>query len=128
MIIFTVLLAAAAGTLEDSHRDRLLGLAEAFEAALIKIVWWVLWVAPVGIFGLAAPVPAPMGWGILASLAVFIVSVIVGLAIFMTVVLIPAVRLLGGMDPVRFMRGIVGAQTVAFGTTSTVAALPVALG
>jgi Na+/H+-dicarboxylate symporter len=127
MIVFTVLLAAAAGTLEKDKRQTLLGLAEALEAALIKLVWWILWVAPVGIFGLAAPVTAQLGWSILQSLAVFIVCVIVGLAIYVSLVYLPAVRFLGGMSPVRFMKGIIGAQTVAFSTTSTVAALPVAL-
>jgi Na+/H+-dicarboxylate symporter len=127
MIVFTVLLAAAAGTLDKEKRETLLGLAEAFEAALIKLVWWILWVAPLGIFGLAAPVTAQLGWSILQSLAVFIVCVIVGLAIYISLIYLPAVRFLGGMSPARFMKGIIGAQTVAFSTTSTVAALPVAL-
>ena len=127
MIVFTVLLAAAAGTLDKEKRETLLGLAEAFEAALIKLVWWILWVAPLGIFGLAAPVTAQLGWSILQSLAVFIVCVIVGLAIYVSLVYLPAVRFLGGMSPARFLKGIIGAQTVAFSTTSTVAALPVAL-
>jgi Na+/H+-dicarboxylate symporter len=127
MIVFTVLLAAAAGTLDEGPRDRLLGLAQALEAALIKLVWWILFVAPIGIFGLAAPVTAQLGWTILQSLAVFIICVIVGLVIFVAVVYLPAVRFLGGMSPTRFLKGIIGAQTVAFGTTSTVAALPVAL-
>lgn len=127
MIVFTVLLAAASGTLDEGRRETLLHLAQALEAALIKLVWWILWVAPVGIFGLAAPVTAQLGWSILRSLAVFIVCVIVGLVIYVSLVYLPAVRVLGGMSPVRFMKGIVGAQTVAFSTTSTVAALPVAL-
>lgn len=127
MIVFTVLLAAASGTLEKDKRETLLELAEALEAALIKLVWWILWVAPLGIFGLAAPVTAQLGWSILQSLAVFIICVIVGLAVYISLVYLPAVRFLGGMSPVRFMKGIVGAQTVAFSTTSTVAALPVAL-
>ncbi|NIV63913.1 MAG: cation:dicarboxylase symporter family transporter, partial [Gemmatimonadetes bacterium] len=78
MIVFTVLLAAASGTLEKDKRETLLELAEAFEAALIKLVWWILWTAPLGIFGLAAPVTAQLGWSILQSLAVFIICVIVG--------------------------------------------------
>lgn len=127
VIVFTVLLAAASGTLDQDKRETLLELGQALEAALIKLVWWILWVAPVGIFGLAAPVTAQLGWSILRSLAVFIVCVIVGLAIYVSLVYLPAVRLLGGMSPVRFLKGIVGAQTVAFSTTSTVAALPVAL-
>ena len=125
LIVFTALLAAAAGTLPEGPRTRLLELADAFGEALIKLVYWILWTAPLGIFGLAAPVTARMGWGLLASLAVFVVSVVVALAIYLAVVFLPLVRLVGRLGPVRFLGGTFGGAAIAFSTTSTVAALPV---
>ncbi len=127
LIVFTALLAAAAGTLADGPRLRLIELADALGDALIKLVYWILRTAPIGVFGLAAPVTAKMGWGLLASLAVFIVSVIVGLAIYMAVICFPLVRFVGGIGPIRFMKDTFGGVAVAFSTTSTVAALPVML-
>ena len=47
LIVFTALFAAAAGTLERASRDRLVGFAEAAGDALIKLVWWILWTAPI---------------------------------------------------------------------------------
>jgi len=125
LIVFTALLAAAAGTLAEGPRGRLIELADALGDALIKLVYWILWTAPVGIFGLAAPVTARMGWGLLASLAVFVISVAVGLALYLGVVFLPLVRVVGGIGPFRFLGGTFGGTAIAFSTTSTVAALPV---
>lgn len=125
LIVFTALFAAAVGTLPSPRRDRLIELADAVGAALIKLVYWILWTAPVGIFGLAAPVTAELGWGLLGSLAVFIVSVIAGLGIFLAALLLPLVHLAGAIGPVAFLRGTFGGAAIAFSTTSTVTALPV---
>lgn len=127
LIVFTALFAAAAGTLEEEKRVRLVHFADAVSEALIRLVWWILWTAPIGIFGLAAPVTAQLGWGLIQSLAVFVISVVVGLAIYVAVVFLPLLRFVGGIGPVRFFRGIFGASSIAFSTTSTAAALPVTL-
>jgi Na+/H+-dicarboxylate symporter len=125
LIVFTALLAAAAGTLAEGPRTRLLELADATGEALIKLVYWILWTAPLGIFGLAAPVTAQMGWGLLGSLAVFVVSVVAALAIYLAVVFLPLVHFVGRIGPFRFLGGTFGGTAIAFSTTSTVAALPV---
>lgn len=127
LIVFTALFAAAAGTLETEKRDRLLGFADAAADALIKLVWWILWTAPLGVFGLAAPVTAQLGWGLIQSLAVFVLSVIVGLGIYIGVVYLPFLKVVGGIGPARFFGGTFGAASIAFSTTSTAAALPVTL-
>ncbi len=127
LIVFTALFAAATGTLEDRSRDRLVGLAEATGDALIKLVWWILWTAPIGVFGLAAPVTAELGWGLVQSLAVFVVCVVSGLGVYLTVVYMPLLKFVGGIGPLQFLRGVFGAASIAFSTTSTAAALPVTL-
>lgn len=127
LIVFTALLAAAAGTLDTGPRTRLIELADALSAALIRLVYWILWTAPVGIFGLAAPVTARMGWALLGSLAVFIASVVVGLAALFVLIYLPLVRIVARMGPSRLLGGTFGGVAVAFSTTSTVAALPVLL-
>lgn len=127
LIVFTALVAAATGTLEAGQRDRLIGFADALGAALIRLVHWILWTAPVGVFGLAAPVTARMGWSLLVSLGVFILSVIAGLVVLMGVLYLPLLRVVAGIGPRRFLAGTFGGAAVTFSTTSTVAALPVML-
>lgn len=127
LIVFTALFAAATGTLDEEPRKRLIGFAEAAGDALIKLVWWILWTAPIGIFGLAAPVTAQLGWGLIQSLAVFVICVILGLGAYVGLVYLPLLKIVGGIGPVRFFSGTFGAASIAFSTTSTAAALPVTL-
>ena len=127
LIVFTVLVAAATGALPAAQRNSLLQLADSLAAALVKLVHWILVVAPVGIFALAAPVTARAGWAILQSLGAFVLAVLVGLVLFIAVVYLPAVRFLGGTSGPRFLRACVSAQAIAAGTTSSAATVPAML-
>ena len=127
LIVFTVLFAAATGALSEQHRTTLVTLADAVSEALIKLVWWILWLAPIGVFGLAAPVTAQLGWSLVQSLAIFVLSVIVALAIYITLVYLPLLGFVARVSPVKFVAATFGAASLAFSTTSTVAALPVTL-
>jgi Na+/H+-dicarboxylate symporter len=127
LIVFTALLAAATGTLPAGRRDRLVDIADTASEALIKLVWWILYLAPIGVFGLTAPVTAELGWSLVISLGVFIICVFVGLVIFLLLVTLPLVYLVAGIGPVRYLKGTFGAVSVAVSTTSTAAAIPVSL-
>jgi len=127
LIVFTALVAAATGTLAKERRERLINLADDVSEALIKLVWWILYTAPIGVFGLAAPLTAQLGWDLVESLAIFIVCVFVGLIIFLLLVTLPLVWFVGGITPARYLRGTVGAVSVAASTTSTAAAIPITL-
>ncbi|MEE8148001.1 MAG: dicarboxylate/amino acid:cation symporter [Longimicrobiales bacterium] len=125
LIVFTLLIAAAAGALEEARRNRLITLAEDISAVFTRLIHWILWTAPAGVFGLAAPVVAQMGLGLLAGLAVFVGTVIVGLFVFMLLFYLPPVRLLGKKGVGEFVRGVSGSYVIGFSTTSSVASLPV---
>ncbi|MDX1396340.1 MAG: dicarboxylate/amino acid:cation symporter [Gemmatimonadota bacterium] len=125
IIVFTVLFAAATTTLPAAKRDPLVSLADSVTDALIKLMHWILWTAPVGVFGLAAPVAARTGMAMLQNLAVFIVAVVVGLFLFMAVVFLPAIRIFANVGVGRFVRGTIGTYSMGFSTTSSVATLPV---
>lgn len=127
LLVFAILFGAAAGTLALEARERLVGFADAVSEAFITLVRWILWTAPVGIFGLAAPATARMGLGLLQSLAVFVATVVVTLFVFMTVVYLPVVAVLGRVSPRRFIRETLASYTMGFTTTSSVATLPVLL-
>lgn len=125
IIVFTVLFAAAATTLPAARLAPLVSLGETLSEVLIRLVHWVLWTAPVGVFGLAAPVTARTGMAMLQNLGVFIIAVAGGLFLFMALVFLPAVRYLGGMEMGRFIRGTLGSYSMGFSTTSSAATLPV---
>jgi Na+/H+-dicarboxylate symporter len=127
LLVFAVLVGAAAGTLQKAARLRLVEFADAVSDAFIVLVRWILWTAPLGIFGLVAPATARMGVDLIQSLAVFIVTVIVTLFVFMAVIYLPAVALFGRVGPSAFIRGTLASYTMGFTTTSSVATLPVLL-
>ncbi|MBI4502437.1 MAG: dicarboxylate/amino acid:cation symporter [Gemmatimonadetes bacterium] len=124
LIVFTVLFAAAASTLNSEAQARLTGLADAATQTLVKLVYWILWTAPVGVFALAAAVTAKSGWSMLQNLAIFVGGVIAGLLVFFFGVYLPLITYLGKITPARFLRACVGPATIAFSTTSSAAALP----
>ena len=127
LIVFAAIFAAAAGTLPADRRASLLDLADTITETLVTIVYWILWIGPVGLFGLTAPVTAELGWSLLASLGVFILTVIVGLFVFIGLVYVPAARFLGSLPLGTYLRGTIGACTVGFSATSSVATFPVML-
>ncbi|MDH4043266.1 MAG: dicarboxylate/amino acid:cation symporter [Gemmatimonadota bacterium] len=124
LIVFTVLFAAATATLPAERRNSLIELADAVTAALIKLVHWILWTAPVGVFALAAPVAAEAGLGLLRSLAVFVIAVIVGLIVFSALVYMPIVVKVARISGSRFLGAALEPAAIAFTTTSSVATLP----
>jgi Na+/H+-dicarboxylate symporter len=127
LIVFTSLFAAAVAALEATDRDRVLDLAEPIAAALIKLVHWILWTAPVGVFALAAPVTAQSGWSMLQSLGVFVLAVLIALVIFVAAVYVPVARFLGGIGPGAFLKACIGSQILGFTTTSSAATIPAML-
>ena len=88
---------------------------------------WILYTAPIGVFGLAAPVTARLGWDLVESLAIFIACVFVGLVIFLVLVTFPFMYFAARIGPARYVGGTFGAMSVAVSTTSTAAAIPVSL-
>jgi Na+/H+-dicarboxylate symporter len=127
LIVFIVLFGAAAGVLPTDDRDRLLTLASAISSALIKLVNWILWVAPIGVFALAAPVTARAGWAMLQSLLAFVLAVVVGLVVYIALVYVPAVKFLARMPVGKFLRGCLTPQAIAAATTSSPATVPAML-
>ncbi len=127
LIVFTVFFAAATGALPEKERNKLLSLGNAVTAALIKLVHWILWVAPIGVFALAAPVTARAGWAMLQSLGAFMLAVLVGLIAFVGFVYLPAVRFIGGMSPRVFLKATINPLIIAASTSSTAATVPAML-
>src|SRR5213076_3431579 len=86
LIVFVTIFGVAAAALPDEKRHALTDLAEVATQALIRIVRWVLLLAPLGIFAIVASGVALFGVRLIEVMAVFIATVIVGLALLITAV------------------------------------------
>ena len=103
---------------------------EAVEGLLdvsMRLIDMVIAFAPVGVAALLFNLTAQLGYEVLGQLARYVGVVLLALAIHQFVVYSLAVKLLGGMSPRVFFRGIQEAMVTAFSTSSSNATLPTAL-
>src|SRR5439155_499509 len=127
LIVFITIFAVAAAALPEDKRHALTELADAATQALIVIVRWVLLLAPLGILALVAGAVAALGVRLVVTMAMMIIAVITGLAVFIGGVYLPAVALLGRVRVGRYLRAIRASMLMAFSTTSSLATLPTML-
>jgi len=126
VIIFACALGFAATRLGDGQRDMIVGLFSAIGNAMLVVIGWVLWLAPIGVFALAAGVAVQSGGGAIVAVAHYIVLVSgMGLAVLLAAYL---VAVLAARQPIGgFARAVLPAQAVALSTQSSLASLPAML-
>ncbi len=95
--------------------------------AVLKVTQIVMEFAPLGVFALVSFTVATQGLESLKSIAVLVACVYAGLLTHMLLVYGGLVRIFANLPVLRFFRGIVDAQAVAFSTASSSATLPVTL-
>lgn len=126
LTLFLAAFAFAVSRLPAGQRDLLVGFFRAIANAMLLIIGWVLWVAPLGVFALALGVGAESGGGAFATLGHYILIVVAaGTVVFLAGYLLA--WLAGGIAPPRFARALIPAQTVALSTQSSLASLPAML-
>jgi Na+/H+-dicarboxylate symporter len=127
VIVAIAILAVATAGLPAEKRRPLVELANAAMPALIRIVQWVLLLAPLGICALVAPTVAQFGWSMVKAMAVYVLAVIVGMALLIGGVFLPAAALVARLKVARFLRVGLDSMLMGFSTTSSLAALPTML-
>lgn len=108
------------------QRRPLLELLASVQAACMVIVGWVLKFAPVAVFGLLAHITARVGLSTLIGTAVYMLTVIVGLALLFLIYLIVA-KVVAGRSWLGFLRETREVLLLAFSTSSSAAVMPVTL-
>lgn len=127
LVVFVVILAVAVTALPEEKRRPLTELADVLTHTMIRIVHWVLLLAPVGIFALVSSTTAQFGWGVVRAMLVFLIALILGFAILILAVLVPLAVTLGRHRPLAFLKTALPSLTMGFSTTSSIATLPVML-
>jgi proton glutamate symport protein len=125
-IIFFALMVGVSLTLISKEKAApVIGFFDGFSDLMIKMVDMVMMVAPFGVFALISATVGEFGFDILQTLAWYAVTLIIGLLFHQFVVLGFMVRVFGGMNPVKFFRGIRDVMLIAFSSSSSAATLPV---
>jgi len=127
VMFFSLLFGIALAIVRTEATARLQETIQGLYDVTMWLIGWVISLAPIGVAALLFSLTAQLGYEILQQLALYVGVVVLALAIHQFVVYSLAVRLLGGMSPIFFFRGIEAAMITAFSTASSNATLPTAL-
>jgi Na+/H+-dicarboxylate symporter len=127
-IIFFAFIFGIALTMLDTKRStQVITLMDTVQHAMILIIHMVMAVAPYGVAALIAEVVGQSGVSILSALAVYAITVVIGLACLATFVYGGLVRVLAKLPFIEFLKAARPAQLIAFSTSSSSATLPITL-
>jgi Na+/H+-dicarboxylate symporter len=126
VIVFAILLGVAMTLSGEAGRD-LLRVFESANAVIMKLVFVLMEIAPYGIFCLIAKVIAEQGLDQFRNMLWYFGTVLLVLLLHAVFTYPVLLILLGRVSPVRFFEKLRDPMSVAFGTASSGATLPVTL-
>ncbi|MBP7614925.1 MAG: cation:dicarboxylase symporter family transporter [Steroidobacteraceae bacterium] len=127
LIVFALFFAFALAHIAPESRDRLTGFFQAIADAMVVIVKWILWAAPLGVFALALGVGFHGGLDAAGALLYYVVLLSV-LCLLATGAMYPIAAAGKALTFRQFARGAAPAQVVAASTQSSLATLPAMIG
>jgi len=123
LIIFTLFFAFAVSRLEDKSRTNIHDFFNAIGEAMLIMINWVLYIAPIGVFALAMSVGAKAGAAAFGALLHYVLIVTaVGTVIWVASFFIAALG--ARKNPITFFKAAIPAQALAISTQSSLACLP----
>lgn len=129
LIVFAIIFGAALTTIGDSGRQ-VINFFSGVNDAMMKLVIWLMYFAPIGIFALVADRLGQAGGGEaffaeITAVGWHVVTVLSGLAVHFVVLLLILIFIAGrGLD---YLVGMMRALFIAFGTASSTATLPMTI-
>jgi Na+/H+-dicarboxylate symporter len=105
-------------------------MSDFFQAAfdvMLKMTFFVVWIAPLGVFGIIARIVAKTGFESFKALGFYFVVVLLGLAIHACVNLPLLLRTIGRVNPIKHYKGMLSALIFSFSTCSTIVTLPLTM-
>lgn len=131
LIFFSIIIGAALTVIGQEGKPAI-DIFNAFNGAVMQIVNWVMYLAPVGIFGLiAGRIGEAEGfvgfWPELVAVGKYSLTVILGLGFHAFVILPLLLFFLGRRNPLNYAKGVGTALLNAFSTASSSATLPLTM-
>jgi len=127
LVVFGLFMGFALTKLPDTLRQPLTTVFVAIGEAMIVIVRWVLWAAPLGVFALSLGVGLRAGLGaagVLLQYVIIVSAVTLGIAV-LPYILVAVRKATGdGISTGAFARAVAPVQVLAISTQSSLACLP----
>jgi len=126
IVVFSVLFAFALGLLSEAKKRPMLSFCESLSETMFKFTNIVMLFAPVGVGAAICYTVGHMGLGILVNLFKLLATLYLALIVFLIGVLLP-IALVARIPVKKFVLAIFEPVSIAFATTSSEAALPLAM-
>ena len=127
VLIFSLLFAVAVTRLPQEQGRSIREFFVAASEAVSMIVHWIMAFAPIGVYALILPVIYQTGFGLFANLGKYVITVILALAIHLTVTMPLVLMLVARVHPLKHFRAVKEALIMAFSTASSSATLPLTM-
>ncbi len=103
------------------------GVVESLNEVFMKIMSFIIKLSPIGVFCLIVPVVAANGPTILGSLALVLLVAYICYALHAGIVYSSTLKIMAGVSPLAFFKGMLPAMMMAFSSASSVGTLPLNL-
>jgi proton glutamate symport protein len=126
IVVFSIIFGIALVLVSPQKRKPMLDFVDSLSEVMFKFTHIVMYFAPIGVGAAIAYTVGHMGLGILLYLIQLLLTLYVGLIVFLLMVLLP-IALFTGVPIKAFIKAVAEPVTIAFATTSSEAALPKAM-
>lgn len=126
IVVFSIMFGIAVALVKDKYKSPMLRFSESLAETMFKFTQLIMYFAPVAVFAAIAYSIGHMGLDILVNLFKLLATLYVSLIIFLIAVLLP-VALLFRIPVKKFLKAVSEPVAIAFATTSSESALPVAM-
>jgi Na+/H+-dicarboxylate symporter len=127
VIFFSILFGYFITRLSEKPKVQLSTFFQAAFEAMMKMTRFVVWSAPLGIFGIMARIVASAGFGAFKSLGFYFLVVLLGLFIHAFINLPLILRIFAKINPLQHYKGMTTALMMAFSTCSSLVTLPLTM-
>jgi len=126
IVVFSIIFGIAVAMIKDKYKTPMLRFTESLAETMFKFTQLIMYFAPFAVFAAIAYSIGHMGLDILFNLFKLLATLYVSLIVFLLVVLLP-VALIFKIPLRRFINAVSEPVVVAFATTSSESALPIAM-
>ncbi len=126
VVLFAVIIGLALVVMDPRQSQPLLSLLGSLQEVCMAVVRWAMLLAPLAVFGLLAQVTIKTGLSALLGMAVYVVTVLLGLGLMLCIYLL-IVAVYCRTNPLSFLRAVREVQLLAFSTSSSAAVMPLTL-
>jgi Na+/H+-dicarboxylate symporter len=126
IVIFSVIFGIALVSMAPTQAKPMLDLLGSLQEICMTVVRWAMGLAPIAVFGLMAQLATQVGLGALMGMAIYVFTVLLGLALMLGVYML-LLFVFTGERPIRFMRASSDLLLLAFSTSSSATVMPLSI-